>query len=295
MPEIFKNITVWLTTSGIKVLGILIALLILSQMSKWIVKWLEKFIPEKDSLQAVEAKKRAHTLGSILRHALLIVIFFIALLMILGELGIQLGPLLATAGIGALAIGFGAQSLVKDVISGFFIMLENQYRIGDAIEAAGVSGLVESVSLRRTVLRDLEGKVHTIPNGEIKIVSNLSKEWARSVLDIGISYREDVDQVIHLLEEIGKELAAEELWKSAILEPLQIFGVERFGESQLVIRVAVKTVPLKQWEVGRELRRRIKIRFDEKGIQIPFPHRVLIWGDKDQSESNSKCQNPNAK
>ncbi len=276
MPEVFKDITAWLTTSGMKVLGILLALIILSQMSKWIVKWLERFLPEKDTLQAQEAKKRAHTLGNILRHAVLIVISFIALLMILGELGIQLGPLLATAGVGAVAVGFGAQSLVKDVISGFFIILENQYRIGDAIEVAGVSGLVESVSLRRTVLRDLEGKVHTIPNGEIKIVSNLSKEWARSVLDVSISYREEVDQVMEVLEQIGKELAAEEPWKSVLLEPLQIFGVERFGESDLVIRVVVKTVPLKQWEVGRELRRRIKIRFDEKGIQIPFPHRVLI-------------------
>ena len=255
MPEIFKNITAWLTTSGIKVVGILIALFILSQMSKWIVKWLEKFIPEKDPLQAAEAKKRAHTLGNILRHALILVISFIALLMILGELGIQLGPLLATAGIGALAVGFGAQSLVKDVISGFFIILENQYRIGDAIEVAGVSGLVESVSLRRTVLRDLEGKVHTIPNGEIKIVSNLSKEWARSVLDVGISYREDVDHVLEILGQIGSELAAEEPWKSAILELLQVFGVEPSGDSQLVIRVVAKTVPPKQWEVGRELRK----------------------------------------
>jgi len=287
MPEIFENITTWLTTSGIKVLGILIAFITLSQMSKWIVKWLEKFVPDKDPLQAAEAKKRAHTLGNILRHALIIIISFIALLMILGELGIQLSPLLATAGIGALAIGFGAQSLVKDVISGFFITLENQYRIGDAIEVAGVSGLVESVSLRRTVLRDLEGKVHTIPNGEIKIVSNLSKEWARTVLDVGISYREDVDQVLELLEQIGRELAAEEPWKSAILEPLKIFGVERFEDSQLVIRMVVKTVPLKQWEVGRELRRRIKNRFDEKGIQIPFPHRVLIWEDK---SLNAKCK-----
>jgi small conductance mechanosensitive channel len=151
------------------------------------------------------------------------------------------------------------------------------------------------VSLRRTVLRDLEGKVHTVPNGEIKIVSNLSKEWARSVLDVGISYRQDVDHVIEILEQIGSELGAGEPWRSAILEPLQVFGVERFGDSQLVIRVVVKTVPLKQWEVGRELRKRIKTRFDEKGIQIPFPHRVLIWGDKDQNESNSKCQNPNVK
>jgi len=279
VSEIFKPILTWLTTSGIKIVGILIGLLILSQMSRWIVKWLERFIPEKDPLQSAEAKKRAQTLGNILRHALLIVITFIAVLMILGELGIQLGPLLATAGIGALAVGFGAQSLVKDVINGFFIALENQYRIGDAIEVAGVSGLVESLNLRRTVLRDLEGRVHTIPNGEIKIVSNLSKEWSRSVLDIGISYREDVDQVIDLLSQIGKELEMEEPYKSAILEPLQILGVERFQESELVIRMMVKTAPLKQWEVGRELRRRIKNRFDEKGIQIPFPHQVLLWGE----------------
>jgi small conductance mechanosensitive channel len=282
MSEIFKNITSWLTASGIKILGILIVLIILSQMSRWVVKWLERFVPEKDSLQAAEAKKRAQTLGNILRHVLLIVIFFIAILMILGELGIQLGPLLATAGIGALAIGFGAQGLVKDVISGFFIILENQYRIGDAIEVAGVSGLVESVSLRKTVLRDLEGRVHTIPNGEIKVVSNLSKEWSRAVVDIGISYRDDVDHIIDLLGQIGRELAGEEPYQSAILESPQILGVERFGESQLVIRMIVKTMPLKQWEVGRELRRRIKNRFDEKGIQIPSPHRILFWEEKDK-------------
>jgi small conductance mechanosensitive channel len=181
-----------------------------------------------------------------------------------------------------LAVGFGAQSFVKDVISGFFIILENQYRIGDVVEVAGVSGLVESVNLRKTVLRDLEGKVHTVPNGEIKVVSNLSKEWSRVVLDIGISYREEIDSIIDLLTQIAKELEREEPYKGAILEPAQILGVERFGESQLVIRMIVKTMPLKQWDVGRELRRRIKNRFDEKGIQIPLPHRVLFWGETDK-------------
>ena len=284
MSEMIKTIAAWFVTSGIKILGILIGVIVLYQMSKWIVGWLEKFVPERDPLQAVEARKRAQTLGNILRHALLIALLFVGTLMILGELGIQLGPLLATAGIGAVAIGFGAQGLVKDVISGFFIILENQYRIGDVIQAAGVSGLVESVGLRTTVLRDLEGKVHTIPNSEIKVVSNLSKEWSRSVLDIGISYRENVDQVIDLLVELGKELGKEEPYRSAILEPLQILGVERFGESEVVIRMMVKTVPLKQWDVGRELRKRIKNRFDEKGIQMPFPHRVLFWGE--QREKN---------
>ena len=200
-------------------------LLILSQTSRWIVTWLEKWVPEKDPLQAAEAMKRAHTLGQhpstrpSHRHLL-----YRRLDDSRENWESSWGPFLATAGIGAVAIGFGAQSLVKDVINGFFIILENQYRIGDAIEVGGVSGLVESVSLRRTVLRDLEGRVHTIPNGEIKIVSNLSKEWSRSVLDIGISYREDVDQVIDLLSQIGKELEAEEPYKSAILEPLQILG-----------------------------------------------------------------------
>jgi len=285
MTETLKTLASWLTTSGIKIVGILIALIILSQMSRWIARWMEKFVYEKDPLLASEAKKRAQTLGNILRHAFLIIITFVAVLMILGELGIQLGPLLATAGIGALAIGFGAQSLVKDVISGFFIILENQYRIGDVIEVAGVSGLVESVSMRKTVLRDLKGKVHIIPNGEIKVVSNLSKEWSRSVLDLGISYRDDIDQIVDLLIRIGKELESEEPYKSAILEPLQVLGIDKFDESQMVIRMMVKTAPLKQWDVGRELRRRIKIRFDEKGIQLPFPHRVLIWGEPKNKSS----------
>jgi len=282
VSETVKTITAWLVTSGIKVTGILIGLFVLFQMSKWILKWMEKFVPEKDSLYAVEAKKRAHTLGSILRHALLIILIFIAILMILGELGIQLAPLLATAGIGALAIGFGAQSLVKDVISGFFILLENQYRIGDVIEVAGVSGLVESLSLRRTVLRDLQGRVHVVPNGEIKVVSNLSKEWSRSVLDVGISYREDTDRVVNTLREIGAELESDSDYKRSILEPLQILGVEKFEESQVLIRLMVKTVPLKQWEVGRELRKRILKRFKEMGIEIPFPHRVLLWAEPQQ-------------
>lgn len=283
MPEFLKSILIWLTTSGLKIVGILIGLLIVYQLSKLITRWVERFIPEKDIIGATEAKKRAYTLGNILRHALLILLSFIAIMMILGELGIQLGPLLATAGIGALAIGFGAQSLVKDVINGFFIILENQYRIGDVIKVGGVSGLVEQLSLRRTVLRDLEGIVHTIPNGEIKIVSNLSKEWSRSVIDIEVSYYEDIDRVIDLLIEIGKELEREESYKAFILEPLQILGVERFGESGIIIRMMIKTAPLKQWEIGRELRKRIKKAFDERGIQIPFPHRVLIFGEKNEA------------
>ncbi len=275
MPERLGPITAWLTTSGIRILGIVVAVLALSQMSRWITGWVEKCIPEYDLVQAAETRKRAHTLGNILRHTLLIVLCVVAILMILGELGIELGPLLAAAGIGALAFGLGAQGLVKDVINGFFIILENQYRIGDVIEVTGVSGLVESVNLRKTVLRDLEGKVHTVPNGEIKIVSNLSKAWSRSVLDVPISYREDADRVIGLLNEIGGQLSQEEPLKSAILEPLQVLGIERFGESQMTVRLLVKTVPLRQWDVARELRKRIKKRFDEQGIEMPSQSLVI--------------------
>ncbi len=285
MPDIFKTSVSWLITSGIKILAILVILFILARMSGRIVRGLERFVPERDPLQALEAKKRAQTLGNTLRHAVLLFLTLLAILMILGELGIELGPILATAGIGALAIGFGAQSLVKDVISGFFIILENQYRIGDVIEVAGVSGLVESVSLRRTVLRDLEGKVYTVPNGEIKVVSNLSKGWSRSVLDVNISYRENVDEVMELLSRIGRELEAEEPYKSAILEPLQILGIERLGEASLTIRIVVKTAPLRQWEVGRELRRRIKNRFDEKGIQMPYPYRIFFQDEPGKRNS----------
>lgn len=288
MIETIKTVAAWLTTSGVKIVGILTALFVLYEMSKWIVTWMERSVSAKDPLQAAETKKRAHTLGGILRQVSVTVLFFIAILMILGELGVHLAPLLATAGIGALAVGFGAQSLVKDLISGFFIILENQYRIGDAIEVAGVSGLVESVSLRTTVLRDLDGRVHTVPNGEIKVVSNLSKEWSRSVLDIAISYRENVDRAMEVLAQIGKEFMAEEAYRSVILEPPQILGLERLGESQIILRMMVKTLPLKQWDVGRELRRRIKNRFDEAGLQIPYPHRILMWGDPEKKpERNS--------
>ena len=275
MIETIKSTAAWLTTSGIKIIGILISLIVLYRMSRWIVRWMENFVPKRDPLYAIEARKRAQTLGSILRHTFLIIIFFVALLMILGELGIQVAPLLATAGIGALAIGFGAQGLVKDVISGFFIILENQYRIGDAIEVSGVSGVVESVGLRTTVLRDLEGKVHTVPNGEIKVVSNLSKEWSRSVVDVAISYREDVDRVIDLLQKMAKEIETEEPYKSSVLEPLHILGIDQFGETHLVIRIIVKTLPMKQWEVSRALRQKIKKRFDDMGIRIAPSFRVL--------------------
>lgn len=223
-----------------------------------------------------ERLQRRQTLGAFVSTVGIFVIVTITTMMLLGELGLSLGPLLATAGIAGLAIGFGAQTLVKDFISGIFILLEDQYTIGDVVRAAGVDGIVEKVNLRTTVLRDVHGVVHVVPNGEIRVVSNLTKEWSRAVLEIGVSYGEDPDRVITVLEGIAAEMAEDPVFGPLLLEPPTVPGVEAFGESAITIRMMAKTVPLKQWDVAREIRRRIKHRFDEEGIEIPFPQRT-IW------------------
>ncbi len=223
-----------------------------------------------------DARQRAKTLAAVFTTTGLVVIAAVTVMMVVQELGISLGPVLATAGIAGLAVGFGAQTLVKDMISGFFILLEDQYSLGDAIETAGVSGVVEKVNLRTTILRDVHGTVHIVPNGDIRVVSNKTKEWSRAVLEIGVGYGEDPDRVITVLEEIGAEMRADSVYGALLLETPTVPGVEAFTDSAVVIRMMARTLPLKQWDVARELRRRIKHRFDAEGIEIPFPQRT-IW------------------
>ena len=228
--------------------------------------------------------QRRKTLGSVLTRAGVILILSITSMMVLEEVGITLGPLLATAGIAGLAIGFGAQTLVKDIISGIFILIEDQYAIGDVVQTAGVDGVVEQVNLRTTILRDLHGVVHVVPNGEIRVLSNKTKGWSRAVLEVGVGYGEDPDRVIAILEELAAELMADPVYGALLLETPTVPGVEAFGESAVTIRMMAKTLPLRQWDVARELRRRIKRRFDEEGIEIPFPQRV-VWTRADREES----------
>jgi small conductance mechanosensitive channel len=199
--------------------------------------------------------------------------------MILDEFGMNITPIITGAGIAGLAFGFGAQNLVRDVISGFFFILEDQVRVGDVAVINGTGGLVEAINLRTMVLRDLQGVVHVFPNGGINQVSNMTKEWSRYVIDVGVAYKEDVDHVMKVLEDIGEELYRDEKFKPLILDKLEILGVDDFGESQVTIKVMIKTLPLKQWLVGRELRRRIKNRFDKERIEIPFPHMSLYFGE----------------
>jgi small-conductance mechanosensitive channel len=223
-------------------------------------------------------QQRTQTLGGLLNSVALVVITTFAALTILNTF-VPIGPLLAGVSVIGLAISFGAQSLVKDVITGTFILLEGQFGIGDVIRVGEASGLVEKLTLRTTMLRDGEGVLHIIPNGEIKMVSNLTKTWSRAVVDVGIAYREDVDRVIAVLRDIGKQFQHEDQWAPLLLDPPEVLGVQALAESSVIIRMQVRTLPLKQWEVARELRRRIKKRFDEDGIEIPFPQVVMNWSE----------------
>jgi len=267
----------WATTSGIRVLLIAVAMLVLLALLKRGVAKLSRLY--EGTLPSPAQIKRAYTLTHIVRDVARLVILFVGMTMILSEGGVDLKPLLAAAGLGGLAIGFGAQSLVKDLISGFFILWENSVRIGDVVEVAGVAGVVEEIELRTIKLRDLSGNVHVVPNGVIDKVKNLTKDYSYYVFDIGVAYRENVDAVMGVLQEIAKDLRRDSRFADDILEPLEMLGVDQFKDSAVMIKCRIKTEPLKQWRVGREMNRRIKNTFDAKGIEIPFPHQTSYWGE----------------
>lgn len=227
-----------------------------------------------------ELDKRLDTLFGILRSVIKVIIWLILAMLILKQLGIDVAPLIAGAGIIGLAVGFGAQELVRDFISGFFMLLENQVRAGDVAIVNGTGGLVESVGLRTIVLRDLSGTVHIFQNGKINTMSNMTKEWSAIVFDIGVAYKEDVDRVMKVMSAVDDDLRKDESFGSLILQPMEIFGVDGFGDSAVVIKGRIKTKPIQQWAVGREYRRRLKIAFDREGIEIPFPHRTIYWGNE---------------
>jgi len=272
------DLTYWLMTSGLRILLVALGALVLVRLLGTAIKRLESILAEKAS-DFPEQEKRLRTLTGILRKVAKVSTLLVALIIILDEF-VDTRPLITAAGIGGLALGIGAQSLVRDIINGFFMLLENQLRIGDIVTINNVSGEVISMNLRTTVLRDLSGVVHTFPNGGITSVSNMTKDWSRYVVDVGVAYKEDVDYVMGVLREIGAGLSADPEFSPYILDPLEVLGVDSFGPSEIVIRVMIKTVPLKQWYVGRELRRRIKNTFDQLGIEIPFPHTTVYWGEK---------------
>lgn len=226
-----------------------------------------------------ESQKRIETIVRLVRQAALVAIWLTVILVVLREFGVDVGPIIASAGILGLAIGFGAQNLVRDIISGFFIILENQIRVGDVAIINGTGGLVERINFRTTVLRDLGGVVHVFPNGQINTLSNMTKEWSAYIFDIGVAYKENTDRVIDVMKQVGEEMRADEYFGELMLDAPEIFGVDKFADSSVVIKGRIRTDPIRQWEVGREFLRRIKQAFDANNIEIPFPHRTLYMGD----------------
>lgn len=223
-----------------------------------------------------EERKRIETLARVLRHAASLTLIVVAVLVGLNTVGVSIAPILGAAGVAGVAIGFGAQSLVKDFFSGMFLLLENQIRVGDVVEIAGKTGVVEELTLRRTKLRSFDGAVHYISNGLITTVSNFSTEFAFAVADVSVSYREDLDHVYAVMRSTAATLRDDDMFRAAIVDALEIAGVEQLADSAIVIRCRMKTVPAEQWRVRREFLKRLKIAFDREGISIPYPHRMLV-------------------
>jgi small-conductance mechanosensitive channel len=238
---------------------------------------LQREVSEPDLVRKRLREQRAQTVASLLNNVGLIAISGLAVLMILATF-IEIGPLLAGVGVLGLAVSFGAQSLVKDLISGGFMLVEGQFAVGDVVRVKDTAGMVEKITLRTIVLRDINGIVHIIPNGTVETLSNLTKSWSRAVLEIGVAYKEDVDRVMDVMRDEALRMHTDPDWAPLIVEEPTIPGVERFDDSAVTIRAMFKTLPLKQWDIAREYRRRIKNRFDAEGIEIPFPHRTIYWG-----------------
>ncbi|MFQ5860675.1 MAG: mechanosensitive ion channel family protein [Dehalococcoidia bacterium] len=272
----------WLVTHGVRILLIAVIAFILIRLLRRVVPgYLERGILRglaRGSDQYEEAQKRASTLTGVITGTLTVLIVVVALFMVLAELRLNIGPVLAGVGIAGIALGFGAQHLVRDLISGVLILLEDQYRKGDVAAVGGKIGLVEDVNLRRTLLRDLDGIVHIIPNGEITTASNYTKGFSRVNLNISVAYKEDLDKVFAVIDRVGEELAQDPYYGPLITQPPKALRVDAFEDSGIAIKVLGETRPIRQWEVMGELRLRLKKAFDQEGIEIPFPHITLYWG-----------------
>jgi small conductance mechanosensitive channel len=237
-----------------------------------------------------ESQKRVDTLIRLIRQGLRLAIWITASMVILRELGVEIGPIIASAGIAGLAVGFGAQNLVRDIISGFFIILENQIRVGDVASINDTGGLVEKINFRTTVLRDESGVVHVFPNGTIVKLANMTKEWSAYVFNIRVAYREDTARVIGIMKDVGRMMFAEQKYADAMLAEPEIFGVDQLSETAVIIKGRIRTLPIRQWEVGREYLRRIKYAFDENDIDIPLLYPSMLVNEPDEVPDQQQIQ-----
>ncbi|HEX6163202.1 MAG TPA: mechanosensitive ion channel family protein [Vicinamibacterales bacterium] len=264
-----NQLTHWVTQNGARILLLILLAFAANRFAASVIRNAEHEIAAGSDLKSLERRKRLQTVGAISRRFFSILIWSAAALMVLRELDVDITPVLAGAGIIGLAVGFGAQTLVKDIISGLFLIAEDQVRLGDVAQVNGISGAVEEINLRTIVLRDLEGTLHYIASGEIRTLANKSKDFSYYVIDIGVGYDDDTDRIVEVVRDVARELMQDPAFAAFILEPLEVLGVDAFKATEVTLRFRIKTLPLKQWDVGRELRRRIKKAFDAQGIAIP--------------------------
>jgi moderate conductance mechanosensitive channel len=288
----WDNLTGWLTDnqanligSGLRIAGVLIAAFVLTRFLRKSVTRIEGKVSEQTT--PMRALQRTQTLAKVVSSAGIVVIWSVAGFYMLGEFGFNLAPLLAGVGIVGLAVGFGAQNLVRDVVTGFFILLEDQYGVGDIVMINQVAtGKVEQLTLRVTGVRDLDGTMHYIANGAIVHVANRSKDWARAVIDVGVGYGEESSHVREVLEQVAADAKEDEELGHNLYSPPEVLGVEMLGEYEVVWRITAETKPAKQWDVGRQLRERIMVQFDKENIEIPFPHRVMVQANGAKNDKN---------
>jgi small-conductance mechanosensitive channel len=250
---------------------------VLQAVSRRLIRLFRTYMARR--IASADEVARIETLARVFRNGAGVVIFVVAGTLILGELGISVAPILATAGVAGVAIGFGAQSLIKDYFAGFFLLFDDEVRQGDVVEVAGKGGLVEEVTLRYVRLRDMDGHVHYIPNGEIKVVTNRTREFATPLIEIGVAYRAEPDEAFAAMREVAAQMRADPQWQARIAEDLEVIGVERWADSAIILRARLKVVPpIQQWNVKREFLKRLKRAFDARGLEIPFPHLSIFPG-----------------
>jgi len=279
----------WFMETGLRIAIIIAVALILFFIFKFLIPaMVKRFIARRMAGEdESEINKRTGTLSSILVSITGIIIAILAILTILPEFGVNIATLIAGLGVGGLAIAFAAQNLVRDFITGFFILLEDQYRVGDVVTVAGIAGSVEEIGLRRTVLRDLDGIVHSIPNGKVEISSNMTKKFSRVNMDISVGYGEKLDRVMEVIDAVCKEMAEDPKWKPDLISTPAVVRVNKLGDSGIDIKVVGDTKPSRQWAVMGELRLRIKNTFDREGIEIPWPHTKVYFGNSPTASSKN--------
>ena len=279
MPDIdWDRVRDWLLTHGLRIVLIVALALLADLLLRWLVPHVLRPLVQQRmrGKPEEEVQKRLHTLTSVLEGAGRVVLVGWAIFTILPEAGVTITPILASVGVIGIALGLGAQSLVRDTINGLFILMDNQYSQGDVVTVAGISGRVEDVGLRRTILRDLDGVVHYVPNGAIAVASNLTQEWSRVNLNVSVAYGEDIDRVFAIIDRVGRELAADPAFGALIISPPHALRVESMSDTGVAIKVLGDTQPVSQWEVTGELRRRLIRAFLQEDVRVPFPPHVVV-------------------